>query len=235
MIPQLIKSLHSLSKFVDQNEIIVALTPPYPTKKRYLKELHQYAQILRTENTTSPLQPRPGKSGRFGEKIVAVLNSKAEDVVFLDCDTRVINNPQKLLHGDYDFSARAAGGFLDLDINTWTQMFIDLDKTPIPMINAGFMIFRGGSHRCIMKEALTYFEESNLPRCHHYHYHKDQYAISLAASGYKIRWMSREDHAYRWKNEPPDTVVLHGERRPILKQLRLSSGKIWNYIVSSIY
>jgi len=233
MIPELIKSLRGLFRFADRDEITVVLTPPYPTKKGYLKELHQYAQILRKENTTSPLQPRPGKSGSYGEKIVAVLNAEARDVIFLDCDTRVIKDPKELLHGDYDFSARVAGGFPDLDINTWTQMFLDRGKTPIPMINAGFMIFRGGSNREIMKEAITYYEEPKLPRCHHYHYHKDQYAISLAASSHRIRWMSREEHAYRWKNERPNTVILHGERRPILKQLRLSSGELINYILSS--
>jgi hypothetical protein len=233
MIHQLIKSVQSLSRFVDKDEITVVLTPPYPSEKRY-EGLHQYAQINRTENTTASFELRPGKSGRFGEKIAAVLGAEAREVIFLDCDARIRKNPKKLLYGDYSFSGRAAGGFLDFDINIWTQMFLDLGKTPIPMINAGFMIFRGGIHKKIMKEALAFFQNAKLPRCHHHYYHRDQYAITLAASGHSIKWMSRNEHGYRWKNEHPDTVILHGERRPVLKQLRLSSGVIKNYIISSI-
>jgi len=229
LIPLTLKSIRNLSKFIDSSKIDVIFTPPWEDNHD-VKELEKYANITYMKNSTQPFQLYDGCMGRYGEKIAAIYSINAEDIIFLDSDTKVLENPIQLLEGDFEISARIASGFNDLDINKWTSIFLKHGKTPIPMMNAGVLVFKNGVHKKIMKDALRYFLNEDFPKCHHNYFHKDQYAITLAASGHKIKWMTRNEHAYRWLNEYPHAIILHGEKKPFRIQLRSMIREIKKYV-----
>lgn len=159
------------------------------------------------------------------------------NIIFLDSDTIIKRDLSELLEGEYEFSGRIAPGFLDIDIDAWNQMFLERGKIPVPMINTGFMIFKNHTHNRIADEDL-YYMNSDLPHPHPVRYYKDQYAISLAVSGRKIKCMDKTIHAFLWNNEV-DGYVIHGSKLAITSDLSCIKKKmnLWleNYVPSLLH
>ena len=231
MIKLAIKSIKSLHKFVDKNDIIVFYTPP--RSEQNYNRLSKLAIVKNVPNITKPFVCFKDRGpGRYGEKI-HLCDVDCSNVVFLDADTIVKKNPLNLLHGDYDFSARPAAANCEFDKAIWENMFKKFGVKPILMPNAGFMIFKNYCHRDI-KDLWLELINNDLPRPHSLYYHKEQYALALALAikRKRIRWMKAYEHAYLWKGEGKiDTYVLHGRtklrRRLIPKNLR----KLWVKLV----
>jgi hypothetical protein len=66
----------------------------------------------------------------------------------------------------------------------------------------------------------------DLPHVSQYNYQKDQYALALAASGYKIKLWDNNIHAFQWLSENSiDTYVLHG--RPQNWLIKMGFKLLW--------
>jgi len=226
LIRDTINSIMSLRRYFEKEDIIIYYTPPR-SKKNYAK-LSKLGTVIKERNITDEFRIIKGY-GRFGEKFHALFVD-SPNIIFLDSDTIINKDLFQLLWGSFDFSGRIAPSFLDININDWNKMFIERGKTPIPMINTGFMIFKNHTHNIIADEVLEYmssdltnpFPISNL---------KDQYALSLAVTGKKIRWMDNTIHAFLWKNEL-DGYVVHGsipcissDLKGLLKKMRMRINK----------
>ena len=203
-----LNSIKSLRRFVNRDDIVVFCTPPI--REKNIHALSRNAVVVESENLTEPFFMAKGKCGRYGEKI-HLCDVDSSRVVFLDCDTVVKKDPRELLDGDFDFSARIGSGYYEFNQYVWMKMFEKIGKDPIPMPNTGFMIFKNNVHKEIRDEWLKYINSPFLPNPHPSGFPKEQYALALAISGKRIRWMSKKEHAFGWKKEELniDTYVLH--------------------------
>jgi len=136
----------------------------------------------------------------------------------LDADTIVKKDLSPLLHGSFDFSAREQFPPMchsrNFNMKIWLSIFQQLGKDPIPVPNAGFMIFKNFLHRRIKYEWLKLTNDECLANPCTYSNLKEQSALALAVSGNGIKWMTSKEHAYRWLNEQrAETYVLHGVPR----------------------
>lgn len=224
MVKDCIRSSRSLRKFTDA-PIHVIITPPIPPE-RVLKKLITHdvktktnlCDLMFTHNKTDGFKIREHtRFGRFGEKIGSLSMMDSENILFLDCDTVALRDPEELFKHDFDFSARIDNGFSLVEWNKWADLFGARSNEIKPMFNAGVMAFKNNACQKIMRDALRYMGQP-LPKYGEY-YQKDQLAISLSLSGYKIRCMDRRDHGFRWLDEPHDSVIYHGSRRNPLKRI----------------
>jgi hypothetical protein len=213
MIPDAIRSIRSLRKYVDKKDIVVFFTPP--RSKLSYAILSRLAVVKEVDNLSKPFVFFGGHGlGRYGEKC-HLCDVDSSTVVFLDADTIVKKDLFPLLEGDFDFSARkhfptkeSATGWIDENI--WVEIFRSTGKEPVPMPNAGFMIFKKFCHHRIKEEWLKYINDDNLPNACLHHNPKEQTALALALSGKKIRWLTAKEHAFSWLGEGKiDTYVLH--------------------------
>lgn len=145
LIPNVIHSIKSPRRYVDKEDIVVFFTPP--RSKISCARLSKLAVVKEVDNVTKPfIFAKHHGYGRYGEKI-HLCDVPSSIIVFLDADTIVKKDLLPLLKGDFDFSARkhfptakSAAGWIDW--RKWLEIFMNFRKTPIPMPNAGFMIFK---------------------------------------------------------------------------------------------
>lgn len=153
--------------------------------------------------------------GSYGEEW-HLCNVSSSTVVFLDADTIVKKDLVPLFEGYFDFSARrqfptAENAPREIDDNIWFEIFRSNGKRPVPMPNAGFMIFKNFCHHRSKEKWLRYINDDKLPNACLHSNPKEQTVLTLALDGAKIRWLTVKEHAFRWLNEQKtDTYVLHG-------------------------
>ena len=223
LIRDCLRSLKTLNRFIDKNNIIIFYTPPR-NYKTYNK-LKKRAEVKEVDNISEPFWFTNNRGYlRAGEKI-HLCNVNNENIIFLDCDTIVKRNPLELLNYDFDFMGRIEKrAMAKFDLKKWNNMFKKFNKKPIPMFNTGFMIFKNYTHRKIKNDWIKY-SFMDLPKIHPLTYQKEQYALSLALSVFKIKYMSNREHAFRWYDEEKiNTYILHGTHKKTL--LRTIKTKI---------
>lgn len=218
LFSQCLKSIRTLSSFVDKRDIQIFYTPP--RSRRGEGKLRRIAEVIKAPNITKPFVfDRARGFGRYGEKI-HLCEVKDSEVIFLDCDTLIKKDLTELLDFKYDISARIGEPLnSEIDLYKWQEIAQARNKFPIPILNTGFLIFMDRAHHKIKDEWLR-FQNEELPNPHPRNYLKDQYAFSLAVSqGYTLRFMERDEHAFVWLDEEnEDTYVLHGYDRGLLKR-----------------
>jgi hypothetical protein len=213
MIPNVIRSIMSLRKYVDKKNILVFYTPPRCKLNNAL--LSKVAVVKEVDNVSKPFVFVEGNPpSRYGEKC-HLCDVPSSTVVFLDADTIVKKDLSPLLDGDFDFSARRhyptrKSAIGSIDERVWLETFRKLEKKPVPMPNCGFMIFKRFCHRKIKEEWLRHVNDNNLPNASLVDTPKEQTALALALSEKKIRWLTAKEHAFWWLGEAGiDTFVLH--------------------------
>jgi hypothetical protein len=245
MIPYVVRSIRSLNKYVDKEDIIVFGTPPM-SKLNYAR-LSKMAMVRLVQNLSKPFVFLKGQcASRYGEKC-HLCDVPSSTVVFLDADTIVRKDLASLLEGDFDFSARkqfptgeSEKGAIDIEF--WSEIFKNKGKTPVPMPNAGFMIFKNSYHHKIKEQWLKYINDDKLPNACSFGNPKEQTALALALStqilGTKIRWLSAKEHAFSWLGEENvETYVLH-KPKPysfLDRKLLLWNGRIFRSISSILF
>lgn len=217
MISDVLNSIKNVRKFFNRKDIFVFYTPP--RNKENLYKLNKLAIVKEVPNITQPFIAFPHKGlSHYGEKI-HLCDVDSLNVIFLDADTVIKKNPLPLLIGDYDFSARVGNSYYSMDRKIWNDMFRKFRKQIVPLPNTGFMIFKNYCHREIKQEWLR-FVNSTLPNPLKHSYLKEQYALALALSGKKIKWMTKKEHAFRWEGEFGwKSYVVHGSANTLLKKL----------------
>jgi len=224
LIPNVLRSLRSVQKFCTPQNIIIFYTPP--RSKENFQKLSELAIVRKVPNITNPFAafPTKGKS-HYGEKI-HLCSVDDPTILFLDADTFVRKDLRPLLVGNYDFSARVGSGYSKMNHEVWRTMFENYGKQPIPLPNTGFMIFKNYTHKHIRREWLRFLNE-NLPNPLPHSYLKEQYALALALSDRKIKWMTSKEHAFRWEGELGwRSYVIHGYHNPFRKRI----AKFWRKI-----
>ena len=229
MPTELQNSISTLLNFISPSNVHVISTPPHIDKNLQTALTKQGVNLTFQENETPYFEMRPGKGGYYGEKLAKLSTIDAENVLLLDCDTQVLDHPQKLFEGDFEVSARVGSGYLEFDFNIWNRMFNYHGKTPIPMMNSGCVAFKEKSHIPISRAAIKLLKYYNWPIFHHKR-HYDQYALSLASSGYRIKWMSQREHGFRWEYESKNCVVYHGAKRKPLRGIGVKIMEVVNYV-----
>jgi hypothetical protein len=215
MPKDLLKSIKTVMYFVDPGDIIVFYTPP--RKKKHVRMLENLGVDLRLKEHRS----RAFSMGK--EDLKSYYTDKTwlctvddDKLIFLDCDTIVLDEPRTILEGDFDFKARP-GSFRSKKFDDkWSEEFEKRNLTPMDwMPNAGVLAFKNGSHREIEADWLKYlnsdfdFGVGNR--------HLEQYGLALCVSEKKIEKMTRKEHTYGWIDEiDSKSVIYHiGGRREI--------------------
>lgn len=216
LVSEACRSIKSLRKYADRNEIIVFLTPPGSASGR--ARLSELAIVKEVDNLTKPFVFKKERGpAPYGEK-VHLCDVNSPNVIFLDADTVVKKDLTPLLNGDFDFSARRQfptreEETREVERKAWLQLFRERGKKAIPMPNAGFMIFKNYLHSRIKEEWLRLVNDDNLPNACLSCNPKEQTALALTVSGSKIRWLTVKEHAFRWREEEGmDSCVVHGFR-----------------------
>lgn len=207
IVDQTVLSIKSVRKFFQRGEVVVFYTPPRSKKNQ--ERLSALAEVREVENLTDPFDPwRKGRMSRYGEK-VHLCSLDDEVVFFLDADTRVKGDLRDLLEGDFDVALRRDDWVNDRALNwdKWRAMFKRAGKEPIDVPNAGFMVFKNGTHRDIGDEWLRLLN-SNLENPGT-SYLKDMYSLALAVSGRRIKWLSPMECSHTFADEPEAAYVVH--------------------------
>ncbi|MFB6145526.1 MAG: hypothetical protein ABEJ99_03400 [Candidatus Nanohaloarchaea archaeon] len=210
----LIRSVKSLIRYVPPEDIIVYYTPP--VDESHMEELDSLEVEIRTVDHISDSFSMTGsdKPSHYGDKLW-LCEVEEETVVFLDCDTIVLEDPEKLIEGKFDFKARP--GSYNLNRDKWKSLFEKTDSEFMRwMPNTGFMIFKDGVHREISQEWRDYLTNRDLYRDLAEVKHLEQYALALAVSDYENTQMSKNDHVFEWEDEVNSAgVVYHIGKRGI--------------------
>jgi len=207
----IMKSLKSLNRYINKENILVYYTPPI--NKEFTSKMEKYANIIYSYNSTDEFYFMKNRGFiRAGEKI-KLCDVDCKNVIFLDCDTIIKKDISLLLNEEYDFRGRieelAQSKF---NARKWDALFLNRNLHPIPMFNTGFMIFKNNTHKKIKDNWVKYLN-SDIKSVHPFSLQKEQYALALALSGYNIKYMSNREHAFRWYDEELiDTYVLHGTK-----------------------
>lgn len=143
----------------------------------------------------------------------------AARVLFLDADTIVLRPLELLWSGwCHDFRARIANATYGprWKHDVWLETFRHLGARPLPMFNAGVLLFQNGAHRKIAEEwrsLIAKYQDGLIAEPLEINRHQsEQWALALATSlaSLSISMMGPNEHTYGWLDEPlGDTIVLH--------------------------
>lgn len=200
------QSLQTLKGKINNDKVHIAYTKPV-NQKHFSKLKDQGYQIEIKE---------PPIEWRFSVKTL-IGNLDCENAVFLDCDILINKDISELLKYRYRFAGRVGTGYYQepFDHQLWLKNFQKFNLTPIPMINAGFLIFRDGLHRQIKDDWLNFLKmyvNKELkppagPRGN------EQYALTLAVRKHlresDIWFLGPREHAFGWCSESENAYVYH--------------------------
>lgn len=196
-------SITTLLDYVEPDNIIVFFTPP--REQRHIDAFNRLGVDLRLVNTrTEPFEAFEGQQ-HYGEK-TWLCTIPDETVIFLDCDTLVLNDIKFALEGDFEFKARP--GTSAVRKPEWRELFDRFDQPYINwMPNTGFMIFKSGIHREI-EDVWLKFLDTDLDYRHNVN-HKEQYSLALAIGKYNTKQMNSSEHAMLWNELCRNPLVYH--------------------------
>lgn len=204
MVAQAVRSIRTLTHFVDPEQVVVFYTPPRDSDDAdILRSLGVDLRLVENETEGFSLIPGLGAT-RYGEKM-RLCTIDDDTVVFLDCDTVVAGDIQELVSSsDADLHARWLEPEDEADWHEATGGAV----TGYP--NTGFLIFRNGAHENVQAawrrwygRGVEYYAET---------YTLEQYALAVAAdeAGLNTDSMGPRDHALEWRGEyPADATVYH--------------------------
>jgi len=219
LVKEIVRSLKSIRRFIEKEHIIVFYTPP--RSEKVFKMLSRYAVVKPVPNITKPFVfAKERGAGRYGEKI-HVCDVDCPNVIFLDCDTIIKKNPLPLLVGDFDVAVRAGTANERFNREIWEKMFRSRGADPIPMPSAAFIIFKNYAHKDIKNLWLS-LTNSELENPHPEYNLKEQYALALALAitNKKIKWLSKQEYAFRFRKEDEtNAYVVHVGSQKLRRKL----------------
>jgi len=236
MYKDLIKSINSLLNFVTPNQIMVIHTPDVNW------DYHDGLSDKGINNIVMDNELKPfnivkdnsqDRFGYYGEKIAKLdypffedaILQEVDNVMFLDCDTVIMRDVERLFDYKFDVAIRIDKGFVDFNISEWVKQFNDLGLDCVPMCNTGVMLFKNGYHKIISKYAKDYYNNVEW-RNFHKKCHFDQYAITCAISkcmgldnGFNVWWLDNRVHGMRWENDIIKPYIKHGSRNKVFRKI----------------
>jgi hypothetical protein len=213
MPKDLLKSIKTLLNFAEPSDIVVFYTPP--RQDEHMEFLESLGVDLRIRDHWG----EPFKMGREDEPShytdkLWICEIDEEEVIFLDCDTIVLEDPIQLLEGDFDFKARE--DMYDLKNSGWRELFEKFGKPESWMPNAGVMVFKNGVLKN-SREELERFLKYDYKELSVDTWHLEQYAFALVMSEYRVKKMKNREHMFGWEDETYDEGVIYhlGGRRVV--------------------
>ena len=214
---QLINSLKSLNRFMEPEDIIVIVNPP--SKSKSITHLNgKLCTIYDGDGFYESLQ-----LPNYKYKI-ELCEIDCDNLIFLDTDTIIMKDITELIDGNYDFSAKEepCRAYKGIKKPTWNDSFwkgtlkeLGKPEYSIPY-NDGFMIFKHRLHMKIHNDWIMYYKyyhnkvwnsPNTVDDMHH-----NEFALSLAVAGYKIKPMDNE-HWFGWRGQryqhKDDIYVVH--------------------------
>lgn len=173
MVSDLRDSINSALKYLNSNDIIVIFSSPYDLN--IVDEFKTLCNVIvKDTNLTEPFNMHPHDSKDtpklYGEKLwITTLPYK--NILFLDCDTYINNNPDILYNGEFDFGGVAID-FPKKEINPWQVNQKILMKTKriyklkgdIHIWNGGHLFFKNHLHNKIHDTWIRYFNDKSPMR-----------------------------------------------------------------------
>lgn len=228
MLRDLKHSILSARRFVNKDDVIVIFTPPLDYS--VIEEFKKYATVIvKEKNLTKPFKIHPWQEndyeGYYGDKLY-VKDIDYPNVLFLDCDTIVYNDPTPLFEGDFDFGGASSDGIK----NRWRTKqrvrqklryyFKIPPKNYFQIWNAGHLVFKNYSHQKIAEDWLKYFNEKEKLKKACRKSEDDQFSISIAFGMrpefkvkrfyedkiFKIGWYSNS-----YKDMDDNVIIVHGD------------------------
>lgn len=199
IVQQAIRSIRTLLAHTNPNpaNVHVFLTPPVRNEDQ--KRFEKLGVTVHIEEPDFPggFRTRLGDSrAEYAEKW-KLTKVDADTVVFLDCDTVVLDDLSHVVEGNFDFKARP----LDAnDPERWRRIFDQHDESYRPWYpNTGFLVFKNRTHERIKNRWERYIR-SDIP----YYvegYTKEQFALALATADCEFEPMTPQEHVMEWLDE----------------------------------
>lgn len=207
MVSQAVRSIKSITNWVDADNVIVFYTPPRSEKaKQKLSKLGVDLRVVNNISNSFSVSDSRAES-HYGEK-ARVGDVQSDTVVFLDCDTIVLGDITEIVRGDFEFKARP--GLIDIPENEWRSLFVKYGKPYFPwMPNAGVMVFKNDLHKRIKEDWRQMINDR--PQIESADYQLvEQFSLALLLGNKKVEKMGPQEHAMIWNDEsPPDGIVYH--------------------------
>ena len=208
---QMNRSLTSLNRWVDKENIISIVNPPSDNYR--IKNLNKLSTVYQG----NPKYGKISKSTYFNNfnamYKLEMCDIESENLIFIDCDTIVLRDITELLDGDFDFSAReepcrSINGIMKKDWNqdAWVESLklLDLPLSSLPF-NDGLMVFKNRTHIKIRDDILDFYNRYHAKELPYpmpdFPIHDNEFALSLAVAKYKVRYMGENEHWYGWRKE----------------------------------
>ena len=208
MVKVLKKSLFSLRRFIDPENIAVYVTPPCGSKALYKLKLRNLCKVYLKPNISEPFKVNSHEEARYAEQFYFT-EIPDKEVFVLDHDTKVKRDITELLDGDYDVSWRVASHWLEhYDLDEWFKY------CRIPMPSFGFTVWKNGTHRKIKEELWRNFHDPDMVKGRDGWQNRDEIALAKTCQDMKIRYMTEMEHCYMNRGEhhlKRKPYVLHGE------------------------
>jgi hypothetical protein len=207
LLTHTIHSIRTLENHVPTKDIIVFFTPPRENKD--IQKLGALGVDVReVPGITDEFKIHPlDEPGGYGEKMWCC-EVDSDTVVFLDCDTLILEDITNVIAGDFDVKYRPAPNHPPQD--SWEQFFKDYGKnSSVPLPNSGFLVFKNRTHKEIRNDWHQYFEMglgtefegANM---------LDQFSLALSVADKNIHTMTAEEHNIEWVDEVnPNATVAH--------------------------
>lgn len=207
MVQKIFYSIVSLTNYVEPQNIKVVFTPPILEEDvEKIQELG--VEVEEKDHAVNKMFRKNGYDDlkSYGDKLW-LTEERAENIVFLDCDTLIMGDIWKVLEGDFDFKARPANEKL----KGWKNLF-EANNEPLMdwMPNAGFLVFKQSTHRNISEKWRQYYLEID-DRSYNESgtIYREQYALALAVSSLKKQKMTSLEHRMDWADSPNTEGILY--------------------------
>ena len=207
MVKETIHSIKTLKNYVKPGKINVVFTPPI--NQNDVEKINSLGvKTIRRKNRAESFHMSSYDSDRnYGDKMW-LCDIESDNLVFLDCDTLVLENIWKVISGNYEFKARLTEEEMTEE---WKDLFHQNEDQIIDkMFNAGFLIFKEEAHKDIADDWERYYSRlGNKSYSESGNIHREQYALTLAVSGLDIEKMDRSEHLMEWTDEIRPQAVVH--------------------------
>lgn len=195
----------STSRFISKEKINAFYHPPRSIEiENGLKDLLTLRKVPLISKPFSIVLTR--WYSYCGEKI-HVKEINCPNVMLLDCDIMFVHDPTPLWDDDFDIAVMNASMWKRENVlhqpawmKQWRDMFNKYNKKPIPYFASGFTLFKDNVLK-EMSDDWLYFLNEDLPLLYSAFFSKEEMALILASSGYRIKYYEDDIIKEAYKRE----------------------------------